>query len=185
VLNEGTLVLEGVTLGEVVQLVVKMLIDLASSSVLDQQTTKDTESSHPEDLGRHTGISGTLSLTEAGVASSLAGLVEETGSRPRVHVVWLLDDQAIGDEPADGLAFTQKLPSAFVLPKKKSLPKCRFPPKTIVIASPIFEVHPYLHLSGFCGLHVRELALLISETSFGSSQILRSPQLRTAAAMRF
>jgi hypothetical protein len=36
VLNEGTLVLEGVTLGQVVQLVVKMLVDLAAGTVLDE-----------------------------------------------------------------------------------------------------------------------------------------------------
>jgi hypothetical protein len=34
VFNEGTLVLEGVTLGEEVELVVEMLVDLASSTVL-------------------------------------------------------------------------------------------------------------------------------------------------------
>ena len=36
VLNKGTLVLEGVTLGEVVQLVVEVLVDLSGSTVLDQ-----------------------------------------------------------------------------------------------------------------------------------------------------
>jgi hypothetical protein len=36
VLNEGTLVLEGVTLGEVVQLVVEVLVDLSGGTVLDQ-----------------------------------------------------------------------------------------------------------------------------------------------------
>ena len=50
VLNEGTLVLEGVTLGEVVQLVVKVLVDLSSSAVLDQKAAEDTETAHPEDL---------------------------------------------------------------------------------------------------------------------------------------
>lgn len=36
VLNEGTLVLEGVTLGEVVQLVVEVLVNLSGGAVLDQ-----------------------------------------------------------------------------------------------------------------------------------------------------
>jgi hypothetical protein len=36
VFNERTLVLEGVTLGEVVQLVVEVLVDLASGAVLDE-----------------------------------------------------------------------------------------------------------------------------------------------------
>ena len=49
-LNEGTLVLEGVTLGEVVQLVVEVLVDLAGGTVLDQKAAEDTETAHPEDL---------------------------------------------------------------------------------------------------------------------------------------
>jgi len=36
VLDEGTLVLEGVTLAQVVELVVKMLVDFAASTVLDE-----------------------------------------------------------------------------------------------------------------------------------------------------
>jgi hypothetical protein len=36
VFNEGTLVLEGVTLAQVVELVVKMFVDLACCTVLDQ-----------------------------------------------------------------------------------------------------------------------------------------------------
>ena len=49
-LNEGTLVLEGVTLAQVVELVVKVLVDLAGGAVLDQQTTEDTEAAHPHNL---------------------------------------------------------------------------------------------------------------------------------------
>lgn len=36
VLDEGTLVLEGVTLAQVVELVVEVLVDLAGSAVLDE-----------------------------------------------------------------------------------------------------------------------------------------------------
>lgn len=50
VLNEGTLVLEGVTLAQVVELVVEVLVDLAGSTVLDQQAAEDTELAHPLDL---------------------------------------------------------------------------------------------------------------------------------------
>lgn len=68
VLNEGTLVLEGVTLGQVVQLVVKVLVDLAAGTVLDEETAEDSQTAHPEDLAWHSGILGTLSLTEASVS---------------------------------------------------------------------------------------------------------------------
>ena len=49
VLNKRTLVLEGVTLAQVVELVVEVLVDLAGGTVLDQQTTEDTQTAHPHD----------------------------------------------------------------------------------------------------------------------------------------
>ena len=49
-LNKGTLVLEGVTLAEEVQLVVEVLVDLSGGAVLDQKAAEDTETAHPEDL---------------------------------------------------------------------------------------------------------------------------------------
>ena len=56
-LNEGTLVLEGVTLGEMVQLVVEVLVDLSGGTVLDEKTAEDTETTHPEDLAVNNRIS--------------------------------------------------------------------------------------------------------------------------------
>ena len=50
VFDEGTLVLEGVTLGEVVELVVKVLVNLSGGTVLDEETAEHTEAAHPEDL---------------------------------------------------------------------------------------------------------------------------------------
>jgi hypothetical protein len=47
VLNKGTLVLEGVTLAQVVKLVVKVFVDLSAGTVLDQKTAEDTELAHP------------------------------------------------------------------------------------------------------------------------------------------
>lgn len=46
-LNQRSLVLEGVTLGEVVQLVVEVLVDLAACTVLDEQSAEDSETAHP------------------------------------------------------------------------------------------------------------------------------------------
>jgi hypothetical protein len=50
VFNESTLVLEGVTLGEMVELVVEVLVDLSCGTVLDEETAEDSETAHPEDL---------------------------------------------------------------------------------------------------------------------------------------
>jgi hypothetical protein len=43
-------VLEGVTLAQVVELVVKVLVNLAGSAVLDKETAEDTQTAHPHDL---------------------------------------------------------------------------------------------------------------------------------------
>ena len=48
--DECTLVLEGVTLAEVVELVVEVLVDLAGGTVLDEETAEDSETAHPDDL---------------------------------------------------------------------------------------------------------------------------------------
>ena len=53
VFDESTLVLEGVTLGEEVELVVEVLVDLAGGAVLDEETTEETETAHPDDLAAH------------------------------------------------------------------------------------------------------------------------------------
>lgn len=45
--NKSTLVLEGVTLAQVVELVVKVLVDFASGTVLGKETAEDSETAHP------------------------------------------------------------------------------------------------------------------------------------------
>ena len=49
-LDERTLMLEGVTLAEVVELVVEVFVDLAGGAVLDKQAAEDAETTHPHDL---------------------------------------------------------------------------------------------------------------------------------------
>ena len=48
---------EGVTLGEVVELMIKVLVDLASGTVLDKETSENSETAHPHDLAVSNGIS--------------------------------------------------------------------------------------------------------------------------------
>ncbi len=50
VLNKRALVLEGVTLGGVVELVVEVLVDLAAGTVLHEETTEDPLATHPKNL---------------------------------------------------------------------------------------------------------------------------------------
>ena len=49
-LNQCSLVLEGVTLAQVVELVVQVLVDLAAGTILDEKTAENTETAHPDDL---------------------------------------------------------------------------------------------------------------------------------------
>ena len=68
-LDQYVLVLEEVTLGSEVEVMVDILGDLLGLSVLSQKSSKDSLSSHPENLAWHSGVGGTLSLTIAGVSS--------------------------------------------------------------------------------------------------------------------
>lgn len=103
-LDEGALVLESVTLAQVVQLVVEVLVDLAAGTVLDEKTAEDTHAAHPEDLLGHTSVGSTLSLTVATVSALTSGEVQLAGTGSRVHGHGLSDDEAIGDELSDRLA---------------------------------------------------------------------------------
>lgn len=42
--------LEGVTLAQVVEFVIKVLVNLAAGAVLDEETAENTEAAHPDDL---------------------------------------------------------------------------------------------------------------------------------------
>lgn len=50
VLDECPLVLERVTLAEVVELVVEVLVNLSAGTVLDKQPAEDSQATHPQDL---------------------------------------------------------------------------------------------------------------------------------------
>jgi hypothetical protein len=50
VFDEGALVLEGVTLAQVVKLVVQVLVDLATGPVLCEEASQDAKTAHPQHL---------------------------------------------------------------------------------------------------------------------------------------
>ena len=45
--------LEGITLAQVVELVVQVLVNLAAGTILDEETAENTETAHPDDLALH------------------------------------------------------------------------------------------------------------------------------------
>jgi hypothetical protein len=49
-LNQRTLVLKCVTLAEMVEFVVEVLVDFARGAVLYEKATQDTETTHPNNL---------------------------------------------------------------------------------------------------------------------------------------
>jgi hypothetical protein len=160
VFHQDTLVLETVTLGLEVKMAVQVLIDLTGFSVLGKETTEDTHTTHPDDLAGHTGVGGTLSLTVTHVATETLGSGTLTNTEARVGDLGLADDETVLDELTNVGTF---------------LLSC---------IGYLFAFHTIVFFFFFF-YNLRELALEISLTSLGSSQILRSPHLRTEAARRF
>lgn len=104
VLHQHTLVLELVTLDLQVQRVVQVLVDLLLLAVLAEQTTQNAHAANPHHLGGETGLTGTLALTSASVAT--LALLGQTlvGAETRVDSVRLADDEAVLHQLADVLA---------------------------------------------------------------------------------
>merc|ERR1712012_1268519 len=104
VLHEDTLVLESVTLGFQVQLVIQVAINLLSLPISLQQPPENTHPHDPHGLLGGSGILGTLALTETSVPSLPACFVVLANTGPGVDGNRLLDDKTILDELADVLA---------------------------------------------------------------------------------
>lgn len=74
-----------------------MLIDLSLLPVFPQQSPQDSLASHPEQLGGHTSVPGTLAFTEAHVSSLALGLDEHAMPGTRVDDLRLDDDVTVLD----------------------------------------------------------------------------------------
>lgn len=61
-----------------------MVIDFALLAVFAEQSSENTLSSHPEDLGWETGLCGTLSFTDTSVSSLSLGGVHLASACARV-----------------------------------------------------------------------------------------------------
>jgi len=94
-LDQDLLVLEEVTLGEHVELVVKSLVDLSLLAEFAEESTEGSLSAHPKDLAGHSGVAGTLSLTDSAV--STFSLFEEalSGAVTGVDGHVLLENEAV------------------------------------------------------------------------------------------
>ena len=79
-LDENRLVFELVTFGGEVEVMVDVLVDFLGLSILSQESSKHSLSSHPLDLLWHSCLSGTLSLTSSSVSALSLSLVHSLAS---------------------------------------------------------------------------------------------------------
>ena len=79
-LDQDSSVLELVTLGSQVELMVKSAIDLLGLSILPQESSKDALSSHPEDLGGHSAFAGSSAFSVSSVVSFALGFEVKSGT---------------------------------------------------------------------------------------------------------
>lgn len=79
-----------------------MSVDLTGGSVLGQQSSQDSQSSHPQNLGWHSCVGGTLSLTVTHVSTTSLGFSQGSGVSSGVDGGWLLDDGAVLVQLSDG-----------------------------------------------------------------------------------
>ena len=94
-LNKDVLVLELVTLGGKVELVVHLAVDLLLLSISLEESTEDTKAAHPDDLLGHTGVAGTLSLTSTLMAALALGLSPSLAAGAREGGNDLSHDQTV------------------------------------------------------------------------------------------
>jgi hypothetical protein len=103
-LHQDVLVLELVTLGSQVELVIEMSVDLLGISISLEETSENTDSADVENLGGKTGVSGTLAVTVALVTTlSLLGITA-LNARARVNSDSTSDNKTVLEELADVLA---------------------------------------------------------------------------------
>lgn len=102
-LNQVALVLVDVTLALKVEIAVQVLVNLLLSAILGKKTAEDAKTADPEELLGHTGIGGTLSLTETSVTTEELGGVSLSHSEAGVDLDRLADDETILEELTDGL----------------------------------------------------------------------------------
>jgi len=81
--------------------VVKMTIDLLCFSVLPEESSEDSLSSHPKDLCGHSALLSTSALSGASVVSFTLGFEVESSSGSGMDFLFSLHDETILDELTD------------------------------------------------------------------------------------
>ena len=104
-LDEDVLVLELVTLGGKVELMVGVFVDLLVVSVLLEKTSDDTLAAHPQDLLGHTGVAGTLPSSRTLVTALSLGLSPSLSTGAGVHADLTSHEETVLVKFANVLAY--------------------------------------------------------------------------------
>jgi len=99
--EENALVFELVTLRKHVKGVVDVLVNFLRVSEFLQHTTKDSLTTHPQNLEGKTGVGSTSTLTDTCVSSLSLGLVSQADASTGVHNGGLLDNKTIPFQTRD------------------------------------------------------------------------------------
>jgi len=86
----------------------QVLVDLLGITVLSEESSENSHSADPDDLGGQTGITSTLSLTGTGVSSLSLGEKVLSDSGAGVDHLWLTNDQTILDQLSDVLTYSRR-----------------------------------------------------------------------------
>jgi len=93
--NKNGLVFELVTFSSKVEMMINVGGDLLGLSIFSEKSSEDSLSSHPEDLGWHSSVSGTLSFTETRMSSLSLGLMHSLASGSGVDSNLSLHDKSV------------------------------------------------------------------------------------------
>jgi len=104
-LDKHVLVLVHVTLGAGVHAMVHVLVDLLGVSIPTEKSTENTGAAHPDELGGHTGVAGTLSASHTLMATLTLGSVPRLRARARVDLHLSAHNKTVLSQLADVLAY--------------------------------------------------------------------------------
>ena len=102
--DKNGLVLVEVTLGSNIEVMIDILGNFLSLSVLPEKSSKDSLTSHPEDFDGHTSVLLSFSLTKAVMSTLSLGLMHSLDAGSRVHVNLSLHDETITEELSNVLS---------------------------------------------------------------------------------
>ena len=103
-LDKNSLVSVLVTLGGEVEMMVDVSSDLLGLSILSEESSENSLSTHPLDLDWHSSVSGTSSLSVTSMSSLSLGLEHSLASGSGVHSNLLLDDKTVLSELSNVLS---------------------------------------------------------------------------------